>query len=342
MLEEQQSQLTIGLRVLYHRLINGQPWPGDPLKTANDGHPLTLDILERLGISEPNSDPRAHDKTAPVQVEESALVQKRTANSSEKSESHEDMSQKSPDLASDHRTPSSVVPSDHPSPGCLLEPKCSAVTETPSTLSNFGFELSPGTVDPPAERAKTAPVGLSKCSPSVELAGISSQYDFSQKHVKQAYERSMSDQTQASSKPEAFQPTAELATSKHTETAGEETSFQLTPGINQSCSHAPVSLMDIRPPVPVEAHRSQSTGPSNLLYTNQFPQPQKPIWDRYAFPGGADYFPANNQKTPFLPMALDPLVSGVDDVLGASQWQLFLPGLMDSNGWENDFDICIK
>lgn len=56
MLEQQQSQLVAGLRELYSRLQNGQGWPGQPLREAQSGHPLTHDILERLDLLHPTSD----------------------------------------------------------------------------------------------------------------------------------------------------------------------------------------------------------------------------------------------------------------------------------------------
>ncbi|KAF2660668.1 C6 transcription factor-like protein [Lophiostoma macrostomum CBS 122681] len=50
MLEQQQTQLVAGLRDLYTRLQSGQSWPGQPLREAQGGHPLTHDILERLDL----------------------------------------------------------------------------------------------------------------------------------------------------------------------------------------------------------------------------------------------------------------------------------------------------
>lgn len=50
MLEQQQTQLVAGLRELYRRLQKGDDWPGSPLKDAQNGHPLTHDILERLNL----------------------------------------------------------------------------------------------------------------------------------------------------------------------------------------------------------------------------------------------------------------------------------------------------
>lgn len=56
MLEQQQTQLVAGLRELYSRLQKGESWPGQPLREASGGHPLTHDILERLDLLHPTSD----------------------------------------------------------------------------------------------------------------------------------------------------------------------------------------------------------------------------------------------------------------------------------------------
>ncbi|KAH6010155.1 hypothetical protein HBI83_168320 [Parastagonospora nodorum] len=53
MLEQQQTQLVAGLRELYSRLQMGESWPGQPLRESSGGHPLTHDILERLGLLHP-------------------------------------------------------------------------------------------------------------------------------------------------------------------------------------------------------------------------------------------------------------------------------------------------
>ncbi|KAI9725092.1 MAG: hypothetical protein M1812_000368 [Candelaria pacifica] len=49
MLEQQQAQLITGLQELYKRARNGQGWKGKSLENSVDGHPLTHDILYRLG-----------------------------------------------------------------------------------------------------------------------------------------------------------------------------------------------------------------------------------------------------------------------------------------------------
>lgn len=49
MLEQQQAQLVAGLQESYRLMLSGTGWPGSPLKSSSNGHPLTHDILERLG-----------------------------------------------------------------------------------------------------------------------------------------------------------------------------------------------------------------------------------------------------------------------------------------------------
>ncbi|KAJ5692112.1 hypothetical protein N7462_001535 [Penicillium macrosclerotiorum] len=49
MLEQQQAWLVHGLQELYRRTIDGEGWLGDRLKPEPNGHPLTHDLLTRLG-----------------------------------------------------------------------------------------------------------------------------------------------------------------------------------------------------------------------------------------------------------------------------------------------------
>ncbi|KAL9600980.1 MAG: hypothetical protein Q9219_002802 [cf. Caloplaca sp. 3 TL-2023] len=49
MLEQQQAQLVNALQELYKRITNNEGWEGDILDNSLNGHPLTHDILERLG-----------------------------------------------------------------------------------------------------------------------------------------------------------------------------------------------------------------------------------------------------------------------------------------------------
>ncbi|KAI9040483.1 Zn(II)2Cys6 transcription factor domain-containing protein [Aspergillus affinis] len=49
MLEQQQAWLVHGLQEMYRRTSEGEGWPGEPLKCEPNGHPLTHDLLTRLG-----------------------------------------------------------------------------------------------------------------------------------------------------------------------------------------------------------------------------------------------------------------------------------------------------
>ncbi|KAJ5306632.1 hypothetical protein N7508_005647 [Penicillium antarcticum] len=49
MLEQQQNWLVNGLQELYRRNLEGEGWPGERLKLEPNGHPLTHDLLMRLG-----------------------------------------------------------------------------------------------------------------------------------------------------------------------------------------------------------------------------------------------------------------------------------------------------
>lgn len=55
MLEQQQSQLVLGLQEMYKRLQSAQAWIGPPLPETN-GHPLTHDILSALNLLETKHD----------------------------------------------------------------------------------------------------------------------------------------------------------------------------------------------------------------------------------------------------------------------------------------------
>lgn len=72
MLEQQQTQLVIGLQELYRRTLEGEGWPGSPLKSNTSGYPLTHDILERLGALKAEGS----DENEPFE-EDLGLVQQR-------------------------------------------------------------------------------------------------------------------------------------------------------------------------------------------------------------------------------------------------------------------------
>jgi len=53
MIEQQQITITNGLRQMYYKLLENGLWEGPPLEKV-DGHPLTHDILSKLGVIDVN------------------------------------------------------------------------------------------------------------------------------------------------------------------------------------------------------------------------------------------------------------------------------------------------
>lgn len=69
MLEQQQVWLVHGLQELYRRNIEGEGWPGDRLTTEPNGHPLTHDLLTRLGALDHSKGERFEDNPESIQQE---------------------------------------------------------------------------------------------------------------------------------------------------------------------------------------------------------------------------------------------------------------------------------
>ncbi|KAJ6111635.1 hypothetical protein N7523_007696 [Penicillium sp. IBT 18751x] len=67
MLEQQQVWLVHGLQELYRRTIEGEGWPGEHLKTEPNGHPLTHDLLTRLGALDHTKGERFEDNPDSMQ-----------------------------------------------------------------------------------------------------------------------------------------------------------------------------------------------------------------------------------------------------------------------------------
>ncbi|KAJ9602021.1 Fluconazole resistance protein 1 [Cladophialophora chaetospira] len=68
LLEIQQQQLIKGIQKLYQYMKKETAWIGAPLKETNDGRPLTHDILERLGVMEPEDLTSRHAFEADLEV----------------------------------------------------------------------------------------------------------------------------------------------------------------------------------------------------------------------------------------------------------------------------------
>lgn len=69
MLEQQQVWLVHGLQELYRRTTEGEGWPGDRLKPEPNGHPLTHDLLTRLGALDHTKSERFEENTDAMQQE---------------------------------------------------------------------------------------------------------------------------------------------------------------------------------------------------------------------------------------------------------------------------------
>ncbi|GKZ86225.1 hypothetical protein AnigIFM56816_001277 [Aspergillus niger] len=67
MLEQQQAWLVHGLKELYRLTIEGEGWPGDSLKPEPNGHPLTHDLLTRLGALDHTKDERFEENPEVIQ-----------------------------------------------------------------------------------------------------------------------------------------------------------------------------------------------------------------------------------------------------------------------------------
>lgn len=69
MLEQQQAWLVHGLQELYRRTSEGEGWPGESLKPEPNGHPLTHDLLTRLGALDQNKGEHFEENTELMQQE---------------------------------------------------------------------------------------------------------------------------------------------------------------------------------------------------------------------------------------------------------------------------------
>lgn len=69
MLEQQQTWLVHGLQEMYRRAKEGEGWPGEPLHCEANGHPLTHDLLTRLGSLDHTKGERFEENTEIMQQE---------------------------------------------------------------------------------------------------------------------------------------------------------------------------------------------------------------------------------------------------------------------------------
>ncbi|KAL3470815.1 hypothetical protein BJX99DRAFT_238799 [Aspergillus californicus] len=67
MLEQQQTWLVNGLQELYRRLLDNEGWQGEPLKCEPNGHPLTHDLLTKLGALDQSKHERFEESADSMQ-----------------------------------------------------------------------------------------------------------------------------------------------------------------------------------------------------------------------------------------------------------------------------------
>lgn len=103
LLEIQQQQLVKGIQQLYQYIKEEKAWIGAPLKEANDGRPLTHDILERLGVMEPEDLTSRHAFDADLDV-----LQQKLSAAGESDLTIEQASSDAPSLRSHHYIPQPV------------------------------------------------------------------------------------------------------------------------------------------------------------------------------------------------------------------------------------------
>lgn len=153
MLEQQQAWLVTGLQELYRLAKDSERWPGEPLKCEANGHPLTHDVLSRLGALDQSKGERFEENTEVMQQE----LWKRNAGYMQRQESSDGSSESAqspvaqsrfPDGFFRHQlppTPPSYSPSSRTQP---LSAKTEPQIPQSSTAYSAPLSMQQGVVDP--------------------------------------------------------------------------------------------------------------------------------------------------------------------------------------------------
>lgn len=147
MLEQQQAWLVHGLQELYRRTTEGEGWPGDRLKPEPNGHPLTHDLLTRLGALDHSKGDHFEENPETMQQELWRNDMQRQESSDGSSESAQSPVARSR-FSSDAFSHSQTMP---PTPPTSYSPSSQAPikSEMTSSSSNPPFGMSmPGVVNP--------------------------------------------------------------------------------------------------------------------------------------------------------------------------------------------------
>lgn len=151
MLEQQQAWLVSGLQELYRRTNEGEGWPGEPLKPEPNGHPLTHDLLTRLGALDRTKGEHFEENTEVMQQDlwrQNMGYMQRQESSDSSSESAQSPLGSRFDAFNRHQAP--LTPPSY-SPVIRL-PQSIVKHEPQLSLPNNGFANIPmhGVVDPVA------------------------------------------------------------------------------------------------------------------------------------------------------------------------------------------------
>lgn len=146
MLEQQQAWLVHGLQELYRRTTEGEGWPGDRLKPEPNGHPLTHDLLTRLGALDHSKGEHFEENPETMQQElwrNDMQRQESSDGSSESAHSPVARSRFSSDAFSQTQTMPPTPPTYSPSSRAPIKPEPMANSSNPP----FGMSM-PGVVNP--------------------------------------------------------------------------------------------------------------------------------------------------------------------------------------------------
>jgi hypothetical protein len=176
MLEQQQAWLVHGLQELYRRTSEGEGWPGEPLKPEPNGHPLTHELLTRLGALDRSKGEHFEENTEVMQQE----LWKHHNGSMQRQESS-DGSSESPVIASRFADPFARHGLPPTPPGYSPSSRglgSSIKVETPISPTNTAamypnaFSV-PGVVDPIALQAQQWPQSGFSTFEEIEMVGAS-------------------------------------------------------------------------------------------------------------------------------------------------------------------------
>ncbi|KAL1963809.1 hypothetical protein VTN77DRAFT_7740 [Rasamsonia byssochlamydoides] len=179
MLEQQQAWLVHGLQELYRRTHEGEGWPGEPLKPEANGHPLTHDLLSRLGALDQSKGEHFEENTEVMQQElwrqNAGCMQRQESSDGSSDSAHSPVvntttsSTRFADAVARHQLPP-TPPSYSPSRAQPLSIKTEPTTM--SSLSNPAYSAAmsvQGVVDPVALQGPQQPWPQNTFSPFDEM-----------------------------------------------------------------------------------------------------------------------------------------------------------------------------